>query len=107
MTASVLVGCSSLRERNPSSKATALTAKTYRDGPDDLFDLVSYSLERENLAGDPTYIDVERDLGAHLEEWFAKHEDAEKSGLRVKDLPRDNSASEAWREGIRETRKSG
>ncbi len=60
----------------------------------------------------PDYANDARSLGDRLESFYADHQNSELSGLRVKELPRHNTtqkptqvnSSEAWRDGIRETR---
>ena len=74
----------------------------YPDGPHDLFDLRNDPGESVNVAEDQPEV-VER-LKARLDEFYARHDSAERSGLLVKELPRHNSASEAWRDGRREAR---
>ena len=78
--------------------------KRYPHGPNDLFDLVSDPGETRNLSGLPDYAEVEARLTVELEAFYARYEDPAKSGLRVKDLPRFNERSEAWRDGLREAR---
>ena len=86
--------------------------KRYPDGPDDLFDLEADPGERENLIDLPDRAATKADLSKRLEDFYRKYEDPEKTGLRVKDLPRHNTAqkpaqtisAEAWRDGIRESR---
>lgn len=58
--------------------------KRYPAGPADLFNLETDRGETANLAGRAEYAEV-------------------KPGLRVKELPRHNTASEAWHDGLRET----
>jgi arylsulfatase A-like enzyme len=76
----------------------------YPNGPHDLFDLQTDPGEIVNLAGRPDMAEMERDLLAELQAWYAVHEDPAKSGLRVKQLPQHNTSSEAWRDGLREQR---
>ncbi len=74
----------------------------YPDGPHDLFDLAADPGERHNIfAQQPA---VASQLKERLDEYFARHESLQKSGLRVKQLPAHNSANEAWRDGRREAR---
>jgi len=77
--------------------------RRYPNGPFDLFDLEIDPRETFNLAGWEDYRDVQAELDARLADWYSHHEDPEKSGLRVKELPRHNS-HEAWRDGHREAR---
>lgn len=88
--------------------------RRYPAGPDDLFDLVHDPGEERNLlVHDPgeerTPIEqsalagVEAALRAALADWYARYEDSEHSGLRVKAQPRHNR-HEAWRDGLREAR---
>lgn len=78
--------------------------KRYPTGPFDLFDLENDPDETFNLAGWNQYRELQADLDSRLEKWYAAHEDPQKSGLRVKCLPRHNSQYEAWRDGHREAR---
>jgi len=77
--------------------------KRYPDGPHELFDLIEDPGELVNLAGMPGKREIQADLEAKMERWYAEHEDPEKSGLAVKSLPLHNSY-EAWRDGVREGR---
>lgn len=77
--------------------------RRYPDGPDDLFDLQNDPGETNNLARRSEYSAQQAGLLHRLEEWYSHHEDAAKSGLRVKQLPVHNG-KEAWRDGVRETR---
>ena len=43
-------------------------------------------------------------MKARLDAFYAEHEAAALSGLRVKQLPRTMASSEAWRDGRREAR---
>ncbi|MCC7407806.1 MAG: DUF4976 domain-containing protein, partial [Phycisphaeraceae bacterium] len=76
--------------------------RRYPHGPDDLFDLQADPQEKTNLINDPAHAQLRRDLEARLDAFYAQHEDPAKSGLRVKELPRHNDGSEAWRDGLRE-----
>ena len=86
--------------------------RRYTNGPDDLFDLEADPGERVNLAEQAELAEVRAKLLRDLETFYAEHEDPKKSGLRIKELPRHNSpqkpsqvvSSEAWRDGIRESR---
>ncbi|MEX0887530.1 MAG: sulfatase-like hydrolase/transferase, partial [Phycisphaeraceae bacterium] len=78
--------------------------KRYPHGPYDLFDLERDPDETLNRAGWEQYLSEQRDLDARLEAWYARHEDAARTGLRVKALPMHNRANEAWRDGRREQR---
>jgi choline-sulfatase len=75
--------------------------RRYPNGPDDLFDLQADPQETRNLAELSEYAETHAALLQRLEEWYASHEEAAKSGLRVKELPRHNNW-EAWRDGLRE-----
>lgn len=77
--------------------------RRYPDGPDDLFDLQADPDETTNLAAQDEYAETRAALLQRLEEWYAEHKNAAKSGLNVKQLPRHNAA-EAWRDGLREAR---
>ena len=80
--------------------------RRYPSGPDELFDLCTDPRESRDILGDPAIADTVGDLSDSLEAFFARHGDPERSGLRVRDLPRHN-AVEAWRDsgprGIVET----
>jgi len=78
--------------------------RRYPDGPDDLFDLANDPGETLNLADDPRYTETRSKLLVQLESWYAQHDDPAKSGLRVKQLRQHNRGSEAWRDGLRESR---
>ncbi len=51
-------------------------------GPDDLFHLTEDPDERANLADDPGYQDVRRELLGMMDEWFARYVIPERDGLR-------------------------
>jgi choline-sulfatase len=78
--------------------------KRYPRGPDDLFDLRADPGETVNLAGRPGISEEEASLTARLDAFYARYDDPARSGLRVKDLPRHNERSEAWRDDLREAR---
>jgi len=86
--------------------------RRYPHGPDDLFDLEADPHEKENLADQPELAGVFRELETRLDAFYGQHEDPDKSGLRVKELPRHNTTQkpiqkvscEAWRDGVRELR---
>ncbi len=71
-------------------------------GPHELFDLEADPGESLNLYDQNR--EVAAAMKARLDEFYAGHEREERSGLRVKDLPRHNGGSEAWRDGRREAR---
>ena len=73
----------------------------YPSGPHELFDLAADPGEKTDVfAVNPQVVERYK---ARLDAFFAEHEIAELSGLRVKELPTHN-AKEAWRDGERETR---
>jgi arylsulfatase A-like enzyme len=76
----------------------------YPDGPHDLFHLQTDPGETRNVYDDPAQRAIIADLKARLDTFYARYEDPQKSGLRVKDLPRHNDGHEAWRDGRREAR---
>ena len=78
--------------------------RRYPYGPFDLFDLAADPEETLNRAGWPEYAEIQDDLAARLEAWYADHQDSIQSGLRVKHLRRHNENAEAWRDGKRERR---
>ena len=92
--------------------ATDKLVRRYPDGPDDLFDLVADPGEKVNLADRPACAAIRGHLLERLEAFYTRHDHPDCSGLRVKDLPRHNHvqkptqviSSEAWRDGIRESR---
>ena len=86
--------------------------KRYGHKPDELYDLQNDPGEMENVI-DRAGLVVEREaLLASLEMFYSEYEDVTKSGLGGRGLPRHNSpqkpsqkdSSEAWRDGIRESR---
>lgn len=70
--------------------------RRYPNGPHDLFDLHTDPREMTNLFDSPAHQPIVQNLTAQLEAHFQQYEDAQKSGLRVRQLPRHNF-SEAWR----------
>lgn len=76
--------------------------KRYPEGPHDLFDLRADPGETLNLCGLPSHEGIRAILERELEEWYERYQDPARSGLNVKQLPRHNVASEAWRDGRRE-----
>ena len=74
----------------------------YPAGPHDLFDLAADPGELQNVFDDNP-AEVQR-LKTRLDAFYRAHENPERSGLRVKDLPAHNGRSEAWRDGRREAR---
>jgi len=74
----------------------------YPNGPNELFDLESDPDETTNIFAD--YPDHVETMIEQLDTYYEQYDVPEKSGLRVKDLPRHNTAHEAWRDGKREAR---
>ena len=74
----------------------------YPAGPHDLFDLAADPGELQNVFDDNP-AEVQR-LKTRLDAFYRAHDNPERSGLRVKDLPAHNGRSEAWRDGRREAR---
>ncbi len=74
----------------------------YPNGPHDLFELETDPGETRNLSTDPGQARLIDALKHQIDTFYARHEVAERSGLNVKNLPRHNEASEAWRDGLRE-----
>ena len=72
----------------------------YPDGPHDLFDLQADPDETQNVYA--KHPDIVANLKQRLDTFYAQYSVEDKSGLRVKDLPQHNVASEAWRDGARE-----
>jgi choline-sulfatase len=70
--------------------------RRYPTGPCELFDLSADPRETTNLFYLPEAQSLVQVLTEHLEAFFALHEDPDKSGLRVNELPRHNHV-EAWR----------
>jgi len=62
----------------------------------ELFDLHADPRETVNLATDPAYEALVALLSLQIATYYNKYEDAQKSGLRVKELPYHND-TEAWR----------
>ena len=73
----------------------------YPAGPHDLYDLQEDPDEETNVFGE--YPQVVEAYKGRLDEFYAQREDAELTGLRVKQLPQHNH-KEAWRDGEREAR---
>lgn len=74
----------------------------YPDGPHDLFDLREDPAELVNCYSEQP--DVVARYKSQLDAFYAEHEMEALSGLRVKQQPKHNGGSEAWRDGRRETR---
>jgi choline-sulfatase len=70
--------------------------RRFPDGPSELFDLERDPREARSVLDDPEYRAVGAALAAKIDAYFARHEDPERSGLRVRELPRHNG-DEAWR----------
>ncbi len=68
-----------------------------QDAPGELFDLQEDPGETHNCYGEVAYQAVVEMLSAELEGYFARYQDAQKSGLQVRDRPRHN-LTEAWRQ---------
>lgn len=84
--------------------ATHKLVRRYPRGPNELFDLAGDPQEHINLLGHADREPLRAELERQLEAFYADHQDPLKTGLRVKDLPRHNENSEAWRDGVREAR---
>jgi len=76
--------------------------RRFPDGPDDFFDLKTDPDETKNLASSAGHAGIRNHLAERLANWYARHEDPVRSGLRVASLPRHNLRDEAWRDGRRE-----
>jgi choline-sulfatase len=76
----------------------------YPEGPHDLFDLANDPGETKNVFGLAGNEAIEHSLRSELEAFYAKYQEPTKTGLAVKALPQHNASSEAWRDGIRESR---
>lgn len=74
----------------------------YPAGPHELFDLQADPTERLNRYD--AQPETAADLKARLDDFYRQHNVAALSGLRVKEQPPHNGASEAWRDGRREGR---
>lgn len=70
--------------------------RRYPAGPCELFDLSIDPRESINLFAEPAQQSLIEELTERIEQFFAGHEEAERSGLRVRELPRHN-AVEDWR----------
>jgi len=68
----------------------------FPDGPHELFDLVRDPRETFSFYNDPGYQSTVDDLTDRINQYFDTYEDPDKSGLRVRDLPKHND-TEAWR----------
>lgn len=96
--------------RTPTHKLV----KRYPNGPDELFYLQRDPTEKTNLIDQDDQFPHKTELTEKLNTFFAQHQDPEKSGLNVQNLPRHNTpqkptqiiSSEAWRDGIRSRRQS-
>jgi arylsulfatase A-like enzyme len=69
------------------------------NGPDELFDLVHDPGEAHAVRNET----LKTQLADRLSHWYAEYERPQTSGLRVAALPRHNVASEAWRDGLRDS----
>ena len=74
----------------------------YPNGPHDLFDLRQDPGETSNCFAQ--HPDIARAYKARLDAFYAEREPEATSGLNVKQQPRHNGGSEAWRDGRREAR---
>jgi len=70
--------------------------RRYPDGPNELFDLEVDPRETMSFFEDPVYQEIVTDLTAQIEDFFGRYQSSDKTGLRVRELPRHNF-SEAWR----------
>ena len=75
-----------------------LVRRYYDGAPCELFDLSLDPGEMLNRFADAEYAPVVDRLSGAIEQYFGRYQDAEKGGLRARDLPRHN-LSEAWRQG--------
>ena len=74
--------------------------RRYHDkAPCELFDLSRDPGETHNCFGDADCAPVIEGLTREIERYFGRYQAADKSGLRVRELPRHN-LTEAWRRGI-------
>jgi len=73
-----------------------LLRRYYSNAPCELFDLSVDPTESQNRYDDPAYQPIVERLSGELDNYFDRYQDADKSGLRVRELPRHN-LSEAWR----------
>ena len=62
----------------------------------ELYDLHDDPRETHNLAGSSAHAERIAGLSRRLDQFFAEHADAERSGLRVADLPPCNGGYEPW-----------
>ena len=58
--------------------------KRYPDGPHDLFELESDPGEQLNRAGWDEFAALQDGLEQRLEEWYSRHENTTRTGLRIK-----------------------
>lgn len=79
-----------------ASRSTATTMRTSPEGtPELLFDLQADPRESRDIRGDEPQLAAE--LGAQMDDFFARYEDPQRSGMRAPQGPRHNF-HEAWRE---------
>lgn len=71
--------------------------RRYPNGPCELYDLAEDPRETHNLYNCPTSADLLSRLTTMIDDYFARYDVPERSGLRVTSLPRHN-AVEAWRD---------
>lgn len=75
-----------------------LLRRYYSDAPCEFFDLGRDPTESHNRYDDQAYQPIVDNLTDELDSYFERYQDALKSGLRARELPRHN-LSEAWRQG--------
>ena len=73
-----------------------LVQRYYDDAPCELFDLREDPEESHNRYDDPDHQHVVETLSHEIDRYFDRYQATQKSGLRVRDLPRHN-LTEAWR----------
>lgn len=74
-----------------------LVRRHYDNAPCELFDLQADPTESQNLVADPAHQALISRLTDEIDRYFNRYQDQNKSGLRVRDLPRHN-LTEAWRQ---------
>ncbi|MCY3832905.1 MAG: sulfatase-like hydrolase/transferase [Chloroflexi bacterium] len=73
-----------------------LVRRYYENAPCELFDLADDPTESKNRYDDPAFQGVVDSLTRDIDDYFMRHQDPNKSGLRVRELPAQN-LTEAWR----------
>ncbi len=75
-----------------------LVRRYYKDAPSELFDLLDDPTESHNRFHDEDSQSIVERLSGEIDCYFERYQNPDRSGLRVRELPRHN-LSEAWRQG--------